>query len=470
MKQLLMFGLLLTVIMPVHAAQDGCSGDASINPTPISLATTGDYEELDVAVLHQELIQNLNATGSPEVVAELFNELDTSEMPLIHAQATVADITGDGQTDLLTSIGWSWGATFESYISLYGCEDSYELLAHDEFGDWGSGPTEIAYVHDINANGEREILMRYDTLDGQKSAETIRLLEWGGSGLSEVLYLGNTYGGYGEITLSNADDNPATLELVIGYFYDYAQEMAQGFVEYGALNRPVKIVYGWDGIAYTEQCTYFSDNPTHLFMALHSAEVFRHCGYFDSAEDLYQQIYSGTNLVGDGVFFEPLMPWGGSPYIVYPDDEMSDEEKFAFAADLEQAYLRAFAGYRLVQFYVQRGDFEDATNLVQWLTEEYPVGEHGYGYVAMAFALLDAINSGATADEACEIAASTFDAVSGSADDPGIDFQDPGEPFSPDFPGLFYLYAPRAFASNPDNLFEVPDNLDGMIPITLCLQ
>lgn len=469
MKRLLLVVVMLGGIVPVDAAQDGCSGDTSINPTPISLATTGDYEELDVEVLHQEVIQNLNASGSPEVVAKMVNELDTSDMPLVHAQAIAADVTGDGQTDLLTSIGWSWGATFASYLSLYGCGDGYELLAHDEFGDWGSGPTEIAFVHDVNANGQREILMRYDTLDGQKFAETIRVLEWDGSGVSEVLYLGNTYGGYGNITLNNADDNPATLELIIGYFYDYAQETARGKVEYGALQRPVDIVYGWDGAAYTEQCTYFADSPSHLFMALHSAEVFRRCGYFDHAENVYQQIYSGTGLDGDGVFFEPLMPWGGSPYIAYPDG-MSNEEKHAFAADLEQAYLRAFAGYRLVQLYVQREDLEAAATLVQWLTEEYPVGEHGYVYVAMAAALLDAINGGASVEEACEMAASTFETVSSGDDDPGIDYQDPGEPFSPDFPGLFYLYAPRSFASNPDNLFEVPENIDGMIPIPICVQ
>lgn len=470
MKRFLLVMVMLGGIMPIHAAQVGCSGDTSLNPTPISLATTGDYEELDVQVLHQEVIQNMNATGSTELVAELFNELDTSEMPLIHAQAVAADVTGDGQTELLTSIGWSWGATFESYISLYGCGDGYQLLAHDVFGDWGSGPTEIAYVHDINSNHRREILMRYDTLDGQKGAETIRVLEWDGSGLNEVLYLGNTYGGYRDITLSNGDDNPATVELIIGYFYDYAQETAQGFVEYGALQRPVEIVYRWDGTAYTEQCTYFADRPTHLFMALHSAEVFRRCGYFDRAENMYQQIYSGSDLVGKGIFFEPLTPWGGLPYIVYPDDEMSNEEQQAFAAELEQAYLRAFAGYRLVQIYVQRGNLEDAANLVQWLTDEYAVGEHGYVYVAMAADLLESIEGGAALEEACEVAKATFDAVSGSDDDPGIQYQDLSEPFSSDFPGLFYLYAPRAFASNPDNLFEVPENIDGMIPITACLQ
>jgi hypothetical protein len=90
--------------------------------------------------------------------------------------------------------------------------------------------------------------------------------------------------------------------------------------------------------------------------------------------------------------------------------------------------------------------------------EDLEPGDHGYVYRAMGIALWEAYQQTEDLQAACEAATAAFE----SADDPGLIYD---EPFT-----FYYGWNGHFYGANPDNLFEVPEDIAGMISTPVCLE
>ena len=136
-----------------------------------------------------------------------------------------------------------------------------------------------------------------------------------------------------------------------------------------------------------------------------------------------------------------------------------------YASGLERDYLRAFAGYRLAQLALSHQMPEEAQTILERLQKNYKSGDNGYIYTAMTAALLESYKTTEDLDLACQAAAETFDDIRASNKDPGIEYLD-----DPIIETSFYFTSMRHYGSNPDNLFAVPDEIDSMVSIPICLR
>ncbi|MCI0713257.1 MAG: hypothetical protein L0154_24080 [Chloroflexi bacterium] len=455
-KRLLPIILLFLLVHPVTAQDRIPACGSNGNPSDINF----DIDEggnLDINGFHEQVIAFLDNSENSYALVSYFASLNLNTSDIKHAQVIVADVTGNGVLDVLTIIHAPLLPTPRGIvISLFTCDDGYQL-ASTEIIDTPEGMhVEVPNAIDLNNNGRTDILLRYNEVIGMKYHETVYLLEWDGAALDVTWGAGPVYGGHGDIRLNNLDEDPATLEFTVPYYYAYESGTATSFNQFSFV-RDIETVYTWQNNSWQAGCTHFSDDEElgYSFTILHSAEVWRACGEFDEAGGLYFQLWSG------GL---PLLPdyWGTMPPIVYSDD-LPSEERLDYAATIAGRYLSAFAGYRLIQLDIHGGNLEDAEDRMTGLVNLFPAGQHGYLYVAMAQKLLDEVRNGATLDHACFAAEQTFQQVRDSDDDPGIDYVE-------DAPGGFYWYSGFDHGSNPDNLFAVPPNLEDMITIPICLQ
>jgi hypothetical protein len=241
----------------------------------------------------------------------------------------------------------------------------------------------------------------------------------------------------------------------IGYFYAYEQETAQAFIEYSFV-RPIRMIYQWDGTDYNLTCQYFTDMPTMRLTNLHSAETLRACGYDDRAIPYYQQILDDDRII---------QPWEYEPWLIYPES-LAEDEHLKYFSQLERAYLRAFAGYRLIQIALNEQDSYHSQAILDNLQEDYQRGDSGYVYVAMAAALMDDYAAGKDLTHACNAAEGTFNEHT-SQDDPGIAYyEDAGSTYHYGF----YFANMRHYGADPDNLFAVPSEIDSIISTPICLS
>jgi len=95
--------------------------------------------------------------------------------------------------------------------------------------------------------------------------------EWDGENLALTFREGPNYGAFRDVRLLNLDENPATLEMIVGYYYAYEEENAQAYIELTHV-RPIDMIYQWQGETLTLQCRHFADEPTTFFETLHSAD------------------------------------------------------------------------------------------------------------------------------------------------------------------------------------------------------
>lgn len=456
MKQFLTLILLFLLVHPV-TAQDRtleCGGSGAISD--ITFASDENHS-LDDGLYHEQVVDFLNNSESSQTLVSYFAGLELSQTDIGFAQAIVADITGNGQLDVLTVIHSRF--TFfptEVIVSLFRCDSDYHLASSLIFPAPEGRQVEISNAIDLNNNGRVDVLLRYNEVIGMKYHETVRLLEWDGTALETTWGSGPVYGSHGDLRLSNLDADPTTLELTVPYHYAYESGTATSVNQF-IFVRDIETVYTWRDGDWQAGCTHFADDDElgYGFTTLHSAEVWRACGEFDEAGALYFQLWSG------GL---PLLPefWRTVPSIVYPDD-LPPEERLDYAATIAGRYLSAFAGYRLIQLDIHDGNLQAAEDRMTSLHNNYSSGEHGYLYVAMAQTLLDEMQNGASLDDACIAAEETFQQVRESDDDPGI-------AYFAEAPGGFYWYSGFNYGSNPDDLFAVPPNLANMIHTPICLR
>lgn len=437
---------------------------ATGNPAPALVFEQREGNTSDPFSL--QILNYLNITGTSAGLQEAIDASVTEDFPTVSfsSQVLEADFTGDNITDLLVNVTAGYGAGFNTTFSLFSCSgDHFVYLDNWYSGGWGDGPVDIDFAVDINNNQRRDLAFRITTVEGQKLHESLYILEWDGSEFAPIFQLGPSYGSYRDITIFNLDDDPATMELNIGYFYAYEEETATAFIEYINI-RPTASLYQWNGEDFDFLCRYFDDNPNMPLLILHSAETLRACGFYDRAELYYEQLWNTRSYDmrswDDDEFYTYI-----SPTMNYPE---SVEDRRAYAQEFERAYYEAFAGYRLLQIHLHYGRMSDAERFIHWLQSEFSPGQHGYVYAAMAFALWDNFQETGDLELACQEAEAAFNLAYQNGDNPEVDYYE--ETYNGTlFQFGFYFANGRNYGANPDNLFAVPEDIDGMVSTPICL-
>ena len=286
----------------------------------------------------------------------------------------------------------------------------------------------------------------------QKYLEAVRIYAWDGESLVQVFDSGFSLGAFDDVRVENVDDDARTLELSVEDRWAYGQGVATGVIELSRW-RSIEDVYAWDGEAYTRICRRFTDKPATLFETLHSAETSRACGDLEQALSDYQRMIDDTTLQSWA------MAAGFGPEASDPD---------SYVNRVERAYLRAFAYYRIAQIQLARSDLEAARETTQTALSLYPQGLPGYQYAAMTGALLDRFDSAGDPNEACAAAERTLQSVRSDGSDPGID--PVAARMDPSIGWGFYYEGGFNYASDPDDIFAVPEAISSMISIPVCLE
>jgi hypothetical protein len=217
------------------------------------------------------------------------------------------------------------------------------------------------------------------------------------------------------------------------------------------------MTYYWDGDSFALSCEYFSDAPKQRLAILHSAETLRACAYYEQAANYYKQLWNKWD--------DSILSWRGEPgdFAGFPSDQNEDE------LDTEAVYYRAFAGYRLVQIYLVLDEPWYADDYVYWLQEDYHPGQHGYSYAAMAFALWETYQETGDLKPACVAAETAFNRANETGDNPHIDYYEETYGDGSTYQFGFYFANGRHYGANPDNVFAVPTDIDGMVSTPICL-
>lgn len=452
--------LLLVFLIPQPSnAQESSACHEPTGTAPPAFEYEFESSEDLGEIFSPQIVDYLHTTGSTEGMVEAIGELSDEDQPLIDAQVFEADLTGDGEVNVLVSVNVTWGAGYNNVLAVFGCVDNaYQTLSTLTSGDFfdigGAPPTTIVSVADMNGNHRPEIAQRRGLVQ-QKYLEAVNIYEWNERELVEVFTTGFSLGYFDSVAVVDNDNDSETLELVIGDRWGYGQATAYAVIEIVRW-RPIQVEYGWDGETYDLTCQFFTDDPTTRFETMHSAETHRACGHYDEAMERYQELLNNPDLAA----------WA-SAFALEP---LEIEDMGAFAAELENAYVRAFSYYRLAQLHLLEGDVEAAQSMLEMAQAEFSVGEHGYQYVAMTEALVNHFNESNDLGEACNVAEMRYNEVRESGDDPGIpyfvvEYSDGMISQSP-----FYWDSGKINSSDPDDIFNVPASVSDMIQIPICIN
>jgi hypothetical protein len=465
LRPLFYASLLYLLASPVLAQEQFTCGEPTGSPAPAFAFVESDNPDADLERFNTVISDYLNATRTTSDLQAAIVSRNMGDFPATAAEVIQADITADGVTDVLVHVTVSYGAGFSEYLSLFTCADeNFALLDTVTGGGWGGdlpdeSPASIVFVGDMNANQRPEVINHRTTIEGQKYHDSLYIYEWDGAALARIFSTGPNYGAYRHVTTVDLDDDPATLELLVGYYYGYGEEVATAWIEVFH-TRAIDMRYDWNGQTLSLVCRYFTDQPDTLFETLHSAEAYRACGYVDEALADYERLFTDDSLQSWAE-----VEWGSLPWIIFPE---SVEDQTAYAANLERSYLRAFAGYRIAQLALARGDDEAAEAAVNQLQADYAPREHGYAYLAMAAALWDTYQKTRQLEDACAAAEGAFQAAYENGDDPAIEHYE--ETVNDEIIHYgFYFYSGFRYSPDPDNLFAVPEDIDGMLDIPVCL-
>ena len=387
----------------------------------------------------------LNALGSTAGLETALERALPAENPSPRtASVAEADINGDASLDVLVSISVDVGPFSVQRLTLYGCANgAYVPLTSLETPD----PNGIAIeaVADLTGDARPEVVIRGGLVQ-QKRLEAVRVYAWHDQTLEQIWWTDYHLGTFAYVVLDAATQPP---DLLVGSTYAYTAPDTLG-VSAISLRRPIQTRYDWRGTTFDVLCRSFTDEPSVLYQVLQSAEAYRRCGMLDDALAAYQQMIDDPTLEAWTVGFDVEIP-------------VSVADSAGYLSRLEKRYLTAFAYFRLTQIQLFQGNIDLAGATYRQAQALYARGDHGYRYVAMTGALLQTYDQTASFAAACASAARAFLAAQGTAD-PGIDYIDDPVHFG------FYYEGGIRYAADPDDLFAVPEGLQGMLNTPVCLS
>ncbi len=459
--------LTLLWLSPTLAQPQFSCGQGAGQPAPTISYQPGDDADLTLGIKQFEgkILDYLNAAGTDGLQTALnaagLNGLPDPEgsyFPRTTSDVIEAEFTDDNSPDVLINLTINDPTRYAELLILNTCTNTgykqLDAILNNAQGDFDMPATAVQYALDINNNQRRDIILTREWPSGMTYSRSLDIYEWDGNKLAQTYSIGPDLGLSPHPLLENRDDDLATLELVVGNTYGYGQSVLNSVNEI-PFRRPVEELYHWNGTTYNLVCKRFTDSPDLLVMAVHTAEVALKCGDFTSASQTYLAIWSTNDW----------QPWGQTASVVIPSNVT---DAAAYIADVERNYLQAFAELRLMQISIAQGNTSNTEDLLVGMQNRHPIHSQGYIYTAMADSLYKTLQQTNDIEAACTAAQQTFQAVKASGDDPGIDYQTMTE--NGQTRKLhFYDDGPVQVSSDPDNIFDVPPDIQDMIDMPVCL-
>ena len=354
-------------------------GAAAIQPHPDS----ADYS--------QEIADYLSAGGTLE---ELRRELEyLGDITTLDRKVTVlsADVTGDGQPDVVVETLWlPIGEAISGYAYALTCSAGrYVASTVADFGFTASfgDPTEypslgLRAVEDLTGDGVPELLLSFvetaEMLPIELPDDYVRFFKvvgWDGADFAELLP--EQFPGRPAVTLLNGDgtlsdtDGDGVKELVLR---GGAPKTGTGH----PFQRAKAETWGWAESGFALRCATFG-GPTYRFQAVEDGDLAMLCQDLETALASYQQ----------AIFDEALETWVG------------DELGLVPAPADERQLLSAYSRYRILLIHLANGTDDAAAVVYDTLSDTFAPGDAGYPYVELAAMAFDEVEAGADLSAAC---------------------------------------------------------------------
>jgi hypothetical protein len=326
------------------------------------------------------------------------------------------DLTGDRIPELVVHQFFN--------IVVFACDDNdYKtILDYSTIFNGGLSGPDIYAVQDMNLNGIPDVVLVYSATSGGNTV--VDILEWDGgqfnsliqanhgedssvtSSIARALYwyssssfhnwsetdAGNlpVMEGGADVVIKDVDKN-GTKELILT---DNGPGHADTLYAFGPW-RGKQVIFKWDGIHYLYSSLEI-DPPVYRFQAIQDADRLFLLGEYDKALKLYQDVISNGKLewwshekmvfIRDSYFAKA----GGEATPIPPQ-----------ANNDEYAYLAAYARYRVVLYYLLRGEISDATTVYTSLLDNFPAGTAGSQFADVASLLWDEYQKTNSLGQAC---------------------------------------------------------------------
>lgn len=345
--------------------------------TPASPAICPPSNTSEIAMptelpLDEATITNILNNGGVEQLIRLLSK-DTD------VNFRYEDLTNDGVRELIIR---NW---LENYVAVFGCQNGkyVNLLAVNMVFEQ---TPRITAIQDVNHDGVKELVVDLATCHW---CTGMKVYEWNGENFESLVrawYI-NYYSGkleYSDIAEldgnSNASvgdiDNNGTFELILD---GGAPSYSGGWMGVDGPWRRQKVIYMWNGENYVWYLQKY-DVPNFRFEAIQDGDTETIRGNYDSALKSYQA----------AIFDDKLKSWTQEAWrdLLRQNEEAQilsypDIKKMPFNQD-EYNQLSAYARYRIMIIYLERGWDSDAKTVYETLIEKYPQGNLGYPYTELA--------------------------------------------------------------------------------------
>ena len=300
----------------------------------------------------------LNRGASPEALDEALYQAGVASVPV---SVRAGDVTGDGKTDMVVSIfdPTSGVPLPGGKLLIFVCARGAYELGFERDSAEGFGPPHLWYLQDLGADGSAELVISEAICGAHTCFDDVQVLSWEG-GVVENRLEGSTLDlPSPDVRISDADgDGVYDLEVVSG---------GVGSVGAGP-QREVSRVWR----LAPEAGRWVMDREVmgssgYRIHALHDAEDAARGGDYERALVLYQQVVSDSTLAD---WTDPAV---------------------------EQAYLGAYARYKMMAIYLLEGQADFADTVYAAMQADYPQGSDQRAYVEMAEAFRDGFAGGGEA-------------------------------------------------------------------------
>jgi hypothetical protein len=319
--------------------------------------------------LFRQVIKYLNSGGMRQTVITAFHQYDPKGNSHLIQEI---DVTADRVPELLIIDG--------PFFSIFACSNGrYE--EHALFIGARLSFPRILHIEDMNLDGILEII----AIRGDLRWHPVEIFSWDGAGFRllnvpekwlESVSCSSLLGYDSLVSIEDTNSN-GLLELVLKQGIPIWTEYVDGLPW-----RPETRICAWNGVRFVLIDVQIDGPPEYRFQAVQDGDRAVLAGDLDVALELYREAIDN----------EQLEWWSRARYI-YERNAESSQEGIRPTLDptmqpdpLEYAFLAAYAHYRIMLLYVQRGELAEAQAEFDALWQGFTSGKPGHAHAQMATA------------------------------------------------------------------------------------
>ena len=346
-----------------------------------------DFKNLENHLIDNQILDFLDAGGTRSAAIAGIRKLQKT------ADATVIqenDVTGDGVPDLLFT-------EMPLILNVFICKDGqYQRQLPIAEAGHAYQPF-IVDIDDLNLDGMNEIV----TKAGDDRSTGIWVLEWDGSEFQNLKLTGDYYEnnscgllvGPSALEIRDTDGN-GTKELIL-------EQGIPIWIEYyyGLPWRKQTRTCSWNGFEFVMTHSEYSP-PEYRFQAVQDGDVAALAGEYDRAIAFYQEAIFSDKLEWwspERRAYERLVAQMQAVHTPVPLPTLTPDPS-------EYGYLASYARYRILLIHVVRGYLPEAKIVFDTLQANFPKGQPGHEFAAMAKVFWDEYQVSADIGLACQAA------------------------------------------------------------------